>query len=582
MRETFERIGGSVRALTDPLRGFRKAAYVRLSAPIGGLHQAAYLLAALTLASQLLALLRDRTFAHTFGAGQTLDLYYAAFRVPDLVFALVASLVSAYVLIPRITGMDREATRRLLSQSASFLFGVGGLICVVLAFFMPAFLSFLYPSLTDAPQYDAFVLLARMLLIQPMLLGLSGVLGSVTQVYRRFTLFALSPVLYNLGIILGAIFLYPRWGLPGIGFGVILGALAYLSVNIPVVVEAGVLPRLVIPQFSIMASIVRDSIPRSLALGMGSVTALILTAFASRVGTGSISVFTFASNLEAVPLALIGSSYAVAAFPALSEASAPEQRKEFTRILSAGARHVILWSVVSLGLIAVLRAHLVRVVLGTGAFDWNATRLTAALLAILAVGLVAQGLVLLFSRALYAVHQSWRPFFYQLAGGALTVLFAAVFLSLPASHVLPSSVAAILKVGDSTGTAILLIALAATLGHIALALFSLVALRSVAPGLARTLVRPLADGTIAAVVGGSAAYLVLLVEGGIAPLTTLMAVFTQGLIAGIVGLIGAALALYIVENEEFRIVTNALIQLVRKPGERSGVLSPSAEEPVQP
>src|SRR3990167_5932153 len=185
----------------------------RIASPIRGLHQAAYLLAGLTLASQILALLRDRIFAHTFGVGEVLDLYYAAFRVPDLVFALVASLVSAYVIIPRITGMDREKTRRLLSESASFLFGIGGLICIVLAVFMPQFLAFLYPNFIVSPYQTEFVLLARMLLIQPILLGLSGVLGSVTQVYRRFVLFAISPVLYNLGIILGTVFFYPRFGL---------------------------------------------------------------------------------------------------------------------------------------------------------------------------------------------------------------------------------------------------------------------------------------------------------------------------------------------------------------------------------
>jgi putative peptidoglycan lipid II flippase len=555
--------------------------FERIAAPIRGLHQAAYLLAALTLASQTLALLRDRTFAHTFGAGQVLDLYYAAFRVPDLVFALVSSLVSAYVLIPRIMGMDREATRRLLSESATFLFGVGGLICVVLAVFMPQFLSFLYPNFSTSAQQAEFVLLARILLLQPILLGLSGVLASVTQVHRRFVLFALSPVLYNLGIIAGTFFFYPYLGLPGIGFGVVIGAVAYLAVNIPVIVEAGVVPRLRLPRFALMMPVIRDSIPRSLALGMGSVTALILTAFASRIGTGAVSVFTLASNLEAVPLALIGSSYAVAAFPALSEASALERRDEFTRILSTSARHVILWSVVSLGLIAVLRAHIVRVILGTGAFDWNATRLTAALLVILAVSLVAQGLVLLFSRALYAVHQSWRPLAYQLVGGVLTVFLAVVFLAMPTNG-LPTSLAAFLKVGDIHGTAILLLALAATLGQIFLALLSLLALRSVSPSLARTLSRPLIDGCVAALVGGVAAYAMLVLEGGIAPLTTLAAVFTQGFIAGIVGLAASALALYFVENEEFRIVTSALDKLLRSRGERSAVLPPSAEEPIQP
>jgi len=553
----------------------------RIAAPVRGLHQAAYLLAALTLAAQALALLRDRTFAHTFGAGETLDLYYAAFRVPDLVFALVASLVSAYVLIPRITGMDREKTRELLSQSASFLFGLGGTLCVVLAFFMPQFLSLLYPDAVSSPQYDAFVLLARILLVQPVLLGLSGILGSVLQVHRRFFLFALAPVLYNLGIIFGAVVLYPRSGLPGLGLGVVLGALAYLVVNIPVVVGAGVFPRLILPRLALILPIMRDSVPRSLALGMGSVTALVLTALASRVGTGSISVFTFASNLEAVPLALIGSSYAVAAFPALSEASSVEKRDEFTRILSTGARHVILWSVVSLGLIAVLRAHIVRVVLGTGAFDWDATRLTAALLAVLAVGLVAQGLVLLFSRALYAVRQSWRPLLYQVAGGTLTVVLAVAFLALPAEG-LPTALASFLKVGDVHGTGILLIALAATLGNLFLVLLSLAALRSVAPALARTLSRPLLDGSLAALAGGTAAYVTLVLEGGIAPLTTLVSVFTQGLVAGIVGLAAAAAALAVLENEEFRIVTSSLGRLVRIPGVRAGALSPSAEEPIKP
>lgn len=553
----------------------------RIAAPVRGLHQAAYLLAALTLASQILALLRDRVFAHTFGAGEVLDLYYAAFRVPDLVFALVASLVSAYVIIPRITGMDREKTRQLLSESASFLFGIGGLVCIVLAVFMPQFLSFLYPSFASSAYQTEFVLLSRILLLQPILLGLSGVLASVTQVHRRFTLFALSPVLYNLGIIAGAAALYPLWGLPGIGLGVILGAIAYLAVNIPVVVGAGVSPRLRLPTLALMTPIIRDSVPRSLALGVGSVTVLALTAIASRIGTGAVSVFTFASNLEAVPLALIGSSYAVAAFPALSEASAPEKRSEFTRILSSSARHIILWSLVALGLIIVLRAHIVRVILGTGAFDWNATRLTAALLAILAIGLVAQGLAILFSRALYAARQSWRPLFYQIAGGALTVFLAVSFLRMGDTE-LPSSLAVFLRVGDVHGTGILLLALSATLGQIFLAILSLAALRNIVPGLARMLVRPFMDGCIAAAAGGAATYAVLLIEGNIAPLTSLMSVFLQGFVAGIVGLAAAAFALFIIENEEFRIVTNALGRLVRLPRERSAALAPSAEEPVQP
>jgi putative peptidoglycan lipid II flippase len=300
---------------------------------------------------------------------------------------------------------------------------------------------------------------------------------------------------------------------------------------------------------------------------------------ASRLGTGEISVFTFAGNLEAVPLALIGSSYAVAAFPALSEALAQGKREEFVKILSASARHIILWSVVFLGLIAVLRAHIVRVILGTGAFDWNATRLTAALLVVCVGGLVVDALELLFSRALYAARQSWRPLMYQIAAGAFTIALAVFLVSLPSTG-FPAWFARILKVGDIPGASILLLALANILGQFFLVFLSLIALRRVAPGVGRALLRPFLDGALAAVVGGVATYGVLLILGGIAPLTTLVSVFVQGFIAGIVGLSAAALTLFFVENEEILIMASAFDRLMRVPAERSAVLTTSAEEPV--
>ena len=180
------------------------------------------------------------------------------------------------------------------------------------------------------------------------------------------------------------------------------------------------------------------------------------------------------------------------------------------------------------------------------------------MLAVLSVGLAAQGLVILFSRALYAVRQSWRPLFYQLAGCTVTIFLAVIFLFIGKDGV-PSSLAVFMRVGDVHGTGILLLAVSATLGQIFLAILSLFALRNIAPGLAGMLRRPFMDGCIAAVAGGVATYAVLLIEGGIAPLTT-----------------------FIVENEEFRIVTNSLARLLKVPNERSTVLSPSAEEPPKP
>lgn len=559
-----------LKGIGAPIRGV-------MMRPVTSVHQAAYWLAALTLASQLLALLRDRAFAASFGAGPILDAYYAAFRVPDLVFALVASLVSAYVLIPRITGMERARVRETLSHAASFLLIAGGGLCLALAAFMPQLLALLYPDLAASALSGDFILLARLLLIQPILLGVAGVIASVTQVYRRFVLFALAPVLYNLGIIAGILLFYPRFGLAGLGAGVILGALCYGAVNLPTVLEHRVVPRLVRPRLAVVWAVMRDSIPRSLALGMGSATLLALTVLASRLGEGAVSVFTLAGNLEAVPLALIGSSYAVAAFPALSEAVALARRREFSRLVSASARHILVWSVVALGLIVVLRAHVVRAVLGAGAFDWDATRLTSALLALLAAALVAQGLVLLFSRALYAARESWRPLAYQAAGAALSVALALALLALPPDG-FPASLARLLKVEGVEGSSVLLLALAASVGQIAVAALAFAALSRKAPGLARSLARPLGESVVAALAGGAAAYGVLAAAGGIAPLTTLVAVITEGALAGAAGLAAAALTLRALGNEELRDITAALSRF----WSARSALPPSAEEPAQP
>ncbi len=550
----------------------------RIAAPVRGLHQAAYWLMVLTLASQVLALLRDRTFAHSFGAGQILDLYYAAFRVPDLVFALVSSLVSAYVLIPRMTGASEEETRTLLSESITFLVVAGGAICLVLAIFANHLLFLIYPEFANSPYRDGFVLLARILLLQPIILGISGIVTSTSQVNHRFVLYALSPVLYNLGIILGTVVLYPIWGLPGIGLGVLVGAVGNVIIHIPMLKSLNIMPSWKWPTWKLMLPVVRDSIPRSLALGMGSATAFALTVLAARLSPGSISTFTLAGNLEAVPLSLIGASYAVAAFPALS-ASAGKDKKRFSEVLSSSARHIILWSVISVGLIVVMRAYLVRVILGSGAFDWNATRLTAALLAIFAIGLVAQGLVLLFSRALYAAKQSWRPLMYQVGGFVITVA-SAIGLMLW-SHPAPAFLnwlASLLRLGGVSGTNILLLALASTIGQILLAACSLIALRSVASELACALWRPLWQGTLATVVGGVVAYIVLAALGGILPLTSLVTVFTHGLIGGLVGVAATLGTLYLLKNQEFLDIASAVHRLVSP----RIILPPVADEPVQP
>lgn len=540
--------------------------FTRLSAPVRGLHQAAYLLAGLTLASQVLALMRDRLFAHLFGAGEILDLYYAAFRVPDLVFALVVSLVSAYVLIPRIAGLtesgDKAKARELISQTASFLLIGAGVIALLVALVAPRALFLLFPVFEGSAYHEEFVLLVRLLLLQPILLGLSSVLSSVTQLNRRFFLFALSPVLYNLGIIVGTVALYPTYGLPGIGIGVIFGALAHLLVHVPVVRRAGLMPRLRTLDVRLIWGVARDSVPRSLALGLGSFSTLLLVSLASRTGEGGVAVFTLASNLEAVPLSLIGAAYATAAFPVLAEQVSGKHIDAFRATLTAAFRHIIFWSSVITILAIVLRAHLVRILYGTGAFDWDDTRLTAAIFAILVVGLLAQGIILLSSRAFYACGRSWNPLLVQLTGLVCSVVAAYGMLRLAWEvPMVEYFFQAMLRVSDVSGSNILFIALGATLGQLVMAAIALASLRQVAAGIARSLARPLFEGLGAAILGGAAAYAALAVMGAIAPLTKVAIVVAEGVVAGIVGLTISGFVLSILENQEFRDLRAALRKL---------------------
>lgn len=533
-----------------------------LTAPVRGLHQAAYLLAGLTLASQALALLRDRLFAHSFGAGDVLDLYYAAFKIPDLVFALVASLVSAYVLIPRIAGGDKKETRELIAQTASFLVIGGGLLCLVLALFAREILFFLFPLAITSEHAEGFVLLAQILLIQPILLGLSGIFTSVTQVRRRFFLFALSPVLYNLGIILGTIAFYPLYGLPGIGIGVLLGAFAHLVIHIPVLAKERLFPAVVLPKPRILWSVIQDSVPRSLALAVGSVTALMLTILAARTGEGAVSVLSLALNLQAVPLSLIAASYATAAFPVLAEEMEAKRYDAFKATLSAAARHIVFWSAILSVLILVLRAHLVRIVLGTGAFDWDATRLTAAILAVLVIGLMAQGLVLLASRAFYAAKRSWNPLLIQLSGLIVSVFAAIGLLALATTFPdVRYFIESLLRVEYVPGTDVLFVAIGGMLGSIATGVLALLTLRKVAPGVACALLRPMFEGAGSAILGGAAAYGVLSFLGNLVPATTLLYVFTEAVLAGMVGLIVSACVLSLLANKEFKDLADSLKRL---------------------
>jgi len=158
-----------------------------LGSEIKGLHQAAYLLGTFAILSQILGLIRDRLLAHNFGASQSLDIYYAAFRIPDLIFVAIASIVSVFVLVPFLVDkLDRSKSDALLFIDNIFSFFFGLIVIVsLIAFFLTPYLShLLFPGFVG-DSYNTLIILTRIMLLSPILLGLSNLFSSVTQVYKK-------------------------------------------------------------------------------------------------------------------------------------------------------------------------------------------------------------------------------------------------------------------------------------------------------------------------------------------------------------------------------------------------------------
>ena len=402
-----------------------------------GINEAALLLGLFTFVSQMLGLVRDRFLATYLGAGAHLDLYYAAFKIPDFLYVSVATLAAITVLLPYLSekfGAGDEAghirARAFLDQVFTALLGFLVALSVLLFILMPWLAKLVAPGF-DAASLHTLTMLSRIMLLQPIIIGVSNMLSSVTQMFKKFFVTALSPVFYNLGIIFGIVALYPIFGVKGLAYGVILGAVFHLIIQVPVLVSHGFTPRLTWNvNFSEIRSIVFTSIPRTIGLSMSSFTALILTSIASTLGSGSISIFNLTNNMLNVPIGIVGISYSVASFPTLVKFFNTNERDKFAEHILNATRKIIFWSVPITVLFVVLRAQIVRVILGSHSFTWDNTRLAAASLALLVVGLVCQSLVHLFVRGYYATGNTKKPLIMNFLGEILTVVLAFVFIAM--------------------------------------------------------------------------------------------------------------------------------------------------------
>lgn len=533
----------------------------RITEPVRGLHQAAYWLAVLAFLSQLLALARDRLLASTFGASGTLDVYYAAFRIPDFLFATVASLLSLYALMPILSELEAKEPGRMIAFLRQLLVGffvAMGLVAVAAFILAPWLLHLIVPGF-DGDKAGELVMLTRIMLLQPIMLGASNLLANLTQMRDRFVLYAISPLLYNAGIISGVIFLYPLFGLPGLAWGVVLGALLHFLFQLPQFAgEAKESPMPLAETKRLLGQVLTLSIPRTFALASSQVSLMVLTALASFLAAGSIAIFTFAYNLQAVPIAIIGVAYSVAAFPTLSRLFAQGERQKLAEHVETALRHVLFWSIPATVLAIVLRAELVRVILGAGRFNWSATRLTAAAFALFVLSLAAQNVVLLIARTYYASGNSRKPLYYGLINIAVSVGSALGLVALfHSSAGLRFFVEALLRVDSLPGTTVLMLALGYALGSVLQAIVGYIFfVRDF--GIKQKEIGRLALQSLgASLIGGAAAYYVLgFMDDEL--LSSTLGVLVTGAAGGLTGIAVIGAMLWAQSNRELSEIWRAL------------------------
>ena len=383
----------------------------------------ALILSVLVFGNYVLAYGRNLVFARTFGAGSELDAYYAAFIIPELTLGVLVASGLAAPFVPLFVGLKQEDERTAQAFGQTILTGAVvamGLAAVVLFVLAPQTAAIIVPEF-DAAGRELYVSLFRLMLLTPVIFAASTALGEVLIAERRFLYYGLAPGLYQVGIIVATLTLSDRLGIHAAAVGAVAGASLFLLIRIWGARLAGfrIRPRLEW-RMPAIRTFLRLMLPKMVSQPTDQLTFLFFTAVASGLAAGSITVVNLARDFPSAWVSLIGVSFSLAAFPALSAAYAAGERRRFVSVLGSNAISVaVLTLIAAVGLIV-----FGRLVLGLyrgGAFDESDLNATVAVLSIFAVAVPLESLTLLLSRAIYATRHTLMQVLATLLAFATTI-----------------------------------------------------------------------------------------------------------------------------------------------------------------
>ena len=362
--------------------------------------------------SRVLGWIRLVVITNQFGASAELDAYFAAFRLPDAIFQLVAAGAFGSAIIPVLAGLfsknEEDRAWRVVSTVVNVMLLVLVVLASVLAIFAPQIVPLITPGF-DAAGIELTVRLTRIMLISPVLLALAAVASSVLNVRGRFAAAALAPSLYNIAIICGALLLGPSLGVEGLAIGVVAGSLLHLGIQLrPLFRERFRLSFKIETSDPAVRQILRLMAPRAIGLGANQIIFMVATMLASGVGLGAVTAYNVALTVMQIPLGVIGFPLGVALLPSLSHAVAAGSMREFGSLVVRSLR-MMLWIMLFIGAVGiVLRRQGVALLFGYG-LDEQAISLTADTLSFLLLGLAAHAVVVVLKGAFYSNQDTRTP-----------------------------------------------------------------------------------------------------------------------------------------------------------------------------
>ena len=410
-----------------------------------GIAEAAFLLMMGYLASRGLGVVRQTLFNAMFGTGPEANAYYAAFRLPDTLFSLIAGGALIQAFVPVFVSYEKERGREETWRLTSLVFNVmlvtlSGLVLIA-EFAAPAFVShWLVPGYSPSEQ-SLTISLTRIMLFQPLILGLGTIATGVLSSKRQFLMPAVSIAVYNFGLIGGLLvtLAVPKVGIYGPTFGVLAAAVCQVFVQIPVLVKQ----RFVYSftwnlKHPGLHQVMYLLIPNILAVGISSITLVVETAFTSYLpDKASLSAIHNAFMLFDLPIALFGQTLALAALPRLSGLAAGFRYQDFRRLVFKIVGGAVLISIPTAILLALSGKPLIHLLFQHGAFTRHSSALTALVLIGYAIGLPGQVALALFMRSFYALRNAVVPLLINIVGFAIRIsLILFLFNTLSGKNVI--------------------------------------------------------------------------------------------------------------------------------------------------